>query len=53
VFRTVLSIATINLTGLKDVFTAGYEPESPKQKSGLNSDKSALLSDGTPTTFKE
>jgi hypothetical protein len=35
------------------VFTVGYEPESSKQKSGLNSDKSALLSNGTPATFKD
>jgi hypothetical protein len=49
----VLIIATIKITGLKDVFTAGYEPESSKEKSGLNSDKSTLLLDGTPATLKE
>jgi hypothetical protein len=37
--------------GMNDVFTAGYDPESTKHKSGLNSDKSALLSDGTPDYF--
>jgi hypothetical protein len=37
--------------GMNDVFTAGYETESTKHKSGLNSDKSALLSDGTPDYF--
>ena len=49
----VLRTATIMLTELKAVFTAWYEPESSKQKSGLNSDKSALLSGGRPATFKE
>jgi len=48
----VLRTATINLMGLKDVFTAGYEAESSKQKSGLNSDKSAILSHGTPALSK-
>lgn len=47
-----LRTATINLTGLNNVFTAGQEQESFIRNQRVNLDKSALLSDETPDYFQ-